>query len=110
MSLVKHKRNENVYAMKVTSKAFLVNSKNIQCTLEERDALTRIKHPFIVELVAAFQTDLKVCLLMEFVIGGELFCQLHQRSFFLVDEARFYYQVSQLKVQSHPGQQLATYA
>ena len=58
--------------------------------MEERDALTRIQHPFIVDLVAAFQTDLKVCLLMEYVSGGELFAQLQQRSFFIVDEARFY--------------------
>ena len=58
--------------------------------LEERDALMKVNHPFVVKLLAAFQTKLKVYLVMEYIIGGELFSRLEDRGFFLPGEAQFY--------------------
>ena len=76
--------------MKVLKKDFLISSNSVACTLEERDALRRVEHPFIVRLFAAFQSDTKVYLVMEYVIGGELFSRLRTRAFFLPKEAQFY--------------------
>ena len=88
--LAKHLGTGNVFALKITTKEFLHSKTAIDCTIEERDALARIEHPFLVKLLAAFQTKSKVYLVMEYIIGGELFSHLNNRAFFLEPEARFY--------------------
>lgn len=88
--LAKHLGTGNVLALKITTKEFLHSKTAIDCTIEERDALARIEHPFLVKLLAAFQTKSKVYLVMEYIIGGELFSHLNNRAFFLEPEARFY--------------------
>ena len=42
----------------------------------ERNILADIKHPFIVELFYAMQTEGKLYLVLEFVQGGDLFTRL----------------------------------
>ena len=42
----------------------------------ERNILAEIKHPFIVELFYAMQTEGKLYLVLEFVQGGDLFTRL----------------------------------
>ena len=86
----KHRGTGQIYALKITGKEFLHNKSAIDCTIEERDALTRVVHPFLVKLLATFQTKSKVYLVMEYLIGGELFSRLENRAFFVESEARFY--------------------
>lgn len=43
------------------------------------------QHPFIVELVYAFQTDGKLYLILEYLSGGELFMHLEREGIFLED-------------------------
>ena len=57
--LAKHLGTGNVLALKITTKEFLHSKTAIDCTIEERDALARIEHPFLVKLLAAFQTKSK---------------------------------------------------
>ena len=86
----KHRGTGQIYALKITGKEFLHNKSAIDCTIEERDALTQVVHPFLVKLLATFQTKSKVYLVMEYLIGGELFSRLENRAFFVESEARFY--------------------
>ena len=86
----RHRGTATTYAMKILSKEFLIDSNNVSYMLEERDALMKVNHPFVVKLLAAFQTKLKVYLVMEYIIGGELFSRLEDRGFFLPGEAQFY--------------------
>lgn len=44
-----------------------------------------MQHPFIVELVYAFQTDGKLYLILEYLSGGELFMHLEREGIFLED-------------------------
>lgn len=44
-----------------------------------------LQHPFIVELVYAFQTDGKLYLILEYLSGGELFMHLEREGIFLED-------------------------
>ena len=44
--LAKHLGTGNVFALKITTKEFLHSKTAIDCTIEERDALARIEHPF----------------------------------------------------------------
>lgn len=87
-----------VYAMKVLKKAVIIRNKETK-TLEreinlhaklERDVLEAVRHPFIVELVYAFQAANKVYLILEYLSGGELFMQLQKERMLMEDTAIFY--------------------
>jgi p70 ribosomal S6 kinase len=80
-----------VFAMKVLRKATIVrNQKDTAHTKAERNILEAVKHPFIVDLKYAFQTDGKLYLIMEYLSGGELFMHLEREGIFLEDTASFY--------------------
>ncbi|CAI2735948.1 unnamed protein product [Schistosoma spindalis] len=78
-----------LYAMKVLKKAVLKVRDRLRTKLE-RDILTRIKHPFIVDLHYAFQTEGKVYLILEFLRGGDLFSRLSKEYMFTEDDVKFY--------------------
>ena len=80
-----------VYAMKVLKKATIVrNQKDTAHTKAERNILEAVKHPFIVDLIYAFQTKGKLYLILEYLSGGELFMHLEREGIFLEDTACFY--------------------
>merc|ERR1719284_1614568 len=80
-----------IYAMKVLKKATIVrNSKDTAHTKAERNILEAVKHPFIVDLLYAFQTKGKLYLILEYLSGGELFMHLEREGIFLEDTACFY--------------------
>ncbi|NXJ10401.1 KS6B2 kinase, partial [Odontophorus gujanensis] len=66
------------------------NAKDTAHTRAERNILEAIKHPFIVDLIYAFQTGGKLYLILECLSGGELFMQLEREGIFLEDTACFY--------------------
>ncbi|XP_070492020.1 ribosomal protein S6 kinase beta-2 [Chironomus tepperi] len=81
----------NYFAMKVLKKASIVrNQKDTAHTRAERNILEAVKHPFIVELVYAFQTGGKLYLILEYLSGGELFMHLEREGIFLEDTTCFY--------------------
>ncbi|XP_062540348.1 ribosomal protein S6 kinase beta-1-like [Armigeres subalbatus] len=81
----------SVFAMKVLKKASIVRSqKDTDHTRAERNVLEAVRHPFIVELVYAFQTDGKLYLILEYLSGGELFVHLEREGIFLEDATCFY--------------------
>ncbi|XP_036596780.1 ribosomal protein S6 kinase beta-2-like [Trichosurus vulpecula] len=80
-----------IFAMKVLRKAKIMRSaKDIAHTWAERRILEAVRHPFIVELVYAFQTAGKLYLILEYLSGGELFTQLEREGIFKEDTACFY--------------------
>ncbi|XP_046840899.1 ribosomal protein S6 kinase beta-1-like [Xenia sp. Carnegie-2017] len=80
-----------IYAMKVLKKATIVRSqKDTAHTKAERNILEAVKHPFIVDLIYAFQTDGKLYLILEYLSGGELFMHLEREGIFMEDAATFY--------------------
>ncbi|XP_075019550.1 ribosomal protein S6 kinase beta-2 isoform X3 [Calonectris borealis] len=80
-----------IFAMKVLKKAKIAcNAKDTAHTRAERNILEAVKHPFIVDLIYAFQTGGKLYLILECLSGGELFMQLEREGIFLEDTACFY--------------------
>uniref|UniRef100_A0A8C1ZAX0 non-specific serine/threonine protein kinase n=1 Tax=Cyprinus carpio TaxID=7962 RepID=A0A8C1ZAX0_CYPCA len=80
-----------IFAMKVLKKAMIArNAKDTAHTKAERSILEEVKHPFIVDLIYAFQTGGKLYLILEYLSGGELFMQLEREGIFLEDTAGFY--------------------
>ncbi|XP_011640915.1 ribosomal protein S6 kinase alpha-5-like isoform X2 [Pogonomyrmex barbatus] len=81
-----------LYAMKVLKKASIVQKKKTtEHTKSERQILEAIRDsPFLITLYYAFQTDDKLCLILEYVAGGEMFTHLYQHDCFTEDAVRFY--------------------
>uniref|UniRef100_A0A8C5B9B5 non-specific serine/threonine protein kinase n=1 Tax=Gadus morhua TaxID=8049 RepID=A0A8C5B9B5_GADMO len=62
-----------IFAMKVLKKAMIVrNAKDTAHTKAERNILEEVKHPFIVDLIYAFQTGGKLYLILEYLSGEAL--------------------------------------
>uniref|UniRef100_A0A3Q3BNN3 non-specific serine/threonine protein kinase n=1 Tax=Kryptolebias marmoratus TaxID=37003 RepID=A0A3Q3BNN3_KRYMA len=66
------------------------NAKDTAHTRAEREILEKVRHPFIVDLLYAFQTGGKLYLILECLSGGELFMQLEKEGIFMEDTACFY--------------------
>ncbi|XP_070162183.1 ribosomal protein S6 kinase alpha-5 isoform X3 [Polyergus mexicanus] len=81
-----------LYAMKVLRKAHIVQKKKTtEHTKTERQILEAIRDiPFLVTLYYAFQTNEKLCLILDYVAGGEMFSHLYHRERFSEDMVRFY--------------------
>ncbi len=73
---VRKKDNDQIYAMKVLIKKAIISRGEVQHTLTELNILKNLVHPFLVNLYYAFQTPDKLCFVMDFVNGGELFSHL----------------------------------
>lgn len=56
--------------MKILSKKVLKEKQQQKHTKNELLVLTKIEHPFVIELYFAFQTTKKLYLVTEFVQGG----------------------------------------
>uniref|UniRef100_A0A674EPW3 Ribosomal protein S6 kinase n=1 Tax=Salmo trutta TaxID=8032 RepID=A0A674EPW3_SALTR len=57
-----------IFAMKVLKKAMIVrNAKDTAHTKAERNILEEVKHPFIVDLIYAFQTGGKLYLILDYI-------------------------------------------
>eukprot|EP00128_Syssomonas_multiformis_P003931 Colp12_sorted_trinity150504_noHs@3396 len=88
--LCKEKGSGNFYAMKILNKAKVVKLKQVEHTLNEKQILAAINLPFVVNLFTAFQDNSNLYMVLEYVIGGELFTHLRRCGRFPNDQARFY--------------------
>ncbi|GBG84986.1 hypothetical protein CBR_g39450 [Chara braunii] len=87
---VQRKATGEIMAMKVMRKEKIVEKNHEEYMKAERDILTSVVHPFIVQLKCSFQTKSKLYLLLEFINGGHLFFQLDRQGMFSEDLARIY--------------------
>eukprot|EP00741_Cyanophora_paradoxa_P022195 tig00021435_g21425.t1 len=88
--LVRKRDTKELYAMKVIRKDAVVKSRQIRGTVTERAILSDVQHPFIVKLHYAFQTNGKLYLILDFLVGGELFFHLKREKFFPEPVAQYY--------------------
>jgi len=88
--LVKMKGTEEVFAMKVLSKKQIIENNEIEHTMAECNILQRLRHPFLVNMHYAFQTEENLHLILDFVNGGELFHHLQTDKRFSESRVRFY--------------------
>ena len=73
--LVKAKVSQILYALKSTRKDFIVENEEAGHIKEEKHALltaAKERHPFIVQVKSAFQTDTRIYTILEHLGGGDL--------------------------------------
>ena len=64
--------------MKVLKKSVIAAKGQVEHTKSERDILFEVRHPFVVFLRFAFQSDEKLYLITDFYAGGSLFYHLRK--------------------------------
>jgi serine/threonine protein kinase len=87
---VRLKATGKIYAMKVLHKKHIMERKQVENTMAEKEILAKANHPFIVGLKASFQTEDKLYFVLDFCAGGELFFHLGRDGRFYEGRARFY--------------------
>ena len=79
-----------LYAMKVIHKSKLKNAQLKSHALTERKILERVQSPFVVRLHYAFQSSVKLYMVMDYMPGGELFQLIRAVGRLSEAKARFY--------------------
>lgn len=90
VSLVKHKKSYNFYAMKILSKEKIMKMKQLQHTLNEKRILEAIRFPFTVSMEYSHKDNNYVYFVMPFISGGEMFTHLRSMGKFNDNLAKFY--------------------
>ncbi|KAG2180637.1 hypothetical protein INT44_003644 [Umbelopsis vinacea] len=88
--LARLKNSQKYYAMKVLKKQEVVRLKQVEHINSEKQILSYVKFPFIVNLYCTFQDDRNLYMMLEYVVGGELFSHLRRAGRFTTDITRFY--------------------
>ncbi|KAM9641973.1 serine/threonine-protein kinase N3 isoform 1-T1 [Trichechus inunguis] len=90
--LVQFKGTGKYYAIKALKKQEVLGRDEIDslyCEKRILEAVGRTGHPFLLSLLACFQTSSHACFVTEFVPGGDLMMQIHE-DVFPEPQARFY--------------------
>eukprot|EP00914_Ancora_sagittata_P012466 GHVO01023975.1.p1 GENE.GHVO01023975.1~~GHVO01023975.1.p1 ORF type:complete len:488 (-),score=68.05 GHVO01023975.1:213-1676(-) len=88
--LCREKSTSVLYAIKILKKSVIIAKDEVAHTLTESRVLQKTKHPFLTHLKYSFQTPDRLCFVMEYVNGGELFYHLSKDRVFSEDRTRFY--------------------
>lgn len=83
-------RPSNCFALKILRKTEVIRLRQVEHVNSERYIMSRVRHPFIVDLYATFQDSLNIYMLLSYVPGGELFTHLRRAQRFTPDVTRFY--------------------
>jgi hypothetical protein len=82
--LVRRKGTNDVFAMKSIHKDHVIKNKKVRHTKTERNVMTQLRHPFIMQLHFAFQSGGKLYLVMDYFSGGDMFFHLSRERRFSV--------------------------
>lgn len=87
---IKGSQDRSPFALKMLKKSEVIRLKQVEHIKAEKQILSMIEHPFIVNLLYCFQDDKRIFMLLEFVNGGELFSYLRKEGRLPNDHAKFY--------------------
>ncbi|WVQ76567.1 hypothetical protein IAR50_006238 [Cryptococcus sp. DSM 104548] len=90
--LVREKKSDKLFAMKVLSKKEMIKRNKIKRALAEQEILATANHPFIVTLFHSFQSQEYLFFVLDYCMGGEFFRALQTRPGKCLSEehAKFY--------------------
>uniref|UniRef100_A0A7N8Y7N9 Protein kinase C n=1 Tax=Mastacembelus armatus TaxID=205130 RepID=A0A7N8Y7N9_9TELE len=89
--LVRLKKNEQMYAMKVVKKELVHDDEDIDWVQTEKHVFEQAStNPFLVGLHSCFQTESRLFLVIEYVNGGDLMFHMQRQRKLPEEHARFY--------------------
>ena len=86
---VRLKKTNEIFAMKILNKDFLIKHKLLKYAISECNVLKKSKSPFIITLHYAFQTPENLYMVIDYCPGGDLNFHI-QLEIFEEEEAKFY--------------------
>ena len=84
-----HKPTSRIFAMKEMKKLRIVKKNSVQSVINEKNLLTMLKHPFIVNMRYAFQDVPNLYLVMDYMPGGDLRFHLGKNKTFDEPQTKF---------------------
>ena len=84
------KKNNKKYALKEMSKVRIIDRRSEKSIRGERDFLSKLRHPFIVNMNCAFQDYENLYLVMDLLTGGDLRYHLCKLRKFSEEETKFF--------------------
>jgi hypothetical protein len=82
--LAETKSTQQLYAIKVLKKEFIIENDEVESTRSEKRVLliaNKERHPFLMNLHACFQTETRVYFVMEYISGGDLMLHIQRGQF-----------------------------
>uniref|UniRef100_UPI0009B4423C microtubule-associated serine/threonine-protein kinase 1-like n=1 Tax=Monopterus albus TaxID=43700 RepID=UPI0009B4423C len=89
--LVRHLETRQRFAMKKINKQNLILRNQVQQAFVERDILTFAENPFVVSMFCSFETRRHLCMVMEYVEGGDCATLLKNIGPLPVEMTRMYF-------------------
>lgn len=97
--LVKHKQSRQRYALKKINKNNLMLRNQVEQVFAERDILSFADNPFVVSMYCSFETKKHLCLVLEYVEGGDCASLLKNIGPLPPEMAKFYFAETVLAVE-----------
>jgi len=82
--LAEYKTTKELFAIKALKKGDIISRDEVESLMSEKrifEAANNVRHPFLVNLFACFQTKDHVCFVMEYAPGGDLMMHIHEEVF-----------------------------
>ena len=87
---VSFKKTHHVYALKEMSKLKIIDRKSEKSIISERNHLSKLNHPFLVNMICSFQDDDYLYLVMDLLTGGDLRYHLCYHKRFTEEQTKFF--------------------
>ena len=84
------KKNNKKYALKEMSKLKIIDRHSEKSILDERNFLSKLHHPFLVNMICSFQDYENLYLVMDLLTGGDLRYHLCRIRKFSEEETKFF--------------------
>mmetsp|Transcript_13841 Transcript_13841/g.18060 ORF Transcript_13841/g.18060 Transcript_13841/m.18060 type:complete len:806 (+) Transcript_13841:144-2561(+) len=110
--LVEQTGTGRTFALKAVTKLNIIQSKQEDCIMREKELLELLSHQFVLNLMATFQDDNYLYFLLPVISGGELFSVLHKqkvRGKGLVNNSAAFYTACVIEALGHFHQRSVAY-
>ena len=85
-----HKQTRILYAMKEMNKSKIIDKKSDKSVKSERDLLSKLNHPFIINMHFSFQDSDNLYLVMDLLTGGDLRYHICKTRYFTEEQSKFF--------------------
>ena len=86
---VRYKRTQKKYALKEMSKVKIIDRKSEKSIKNEKEFLSKLHHPFLVNMICSFQDYDNLYLVMDLFTGGDLRYHICKKKKFTENQSKF---------------------
>ena len=87
---VLYKKKKQIFAMKKMSKCKIIDKRSERSIKAERDLLSMMSHPFIINMHFSFQDAEHLYIAMDLLTGGDLRYQIFKQKIFFEEQTKFF--------------------